>query len=149
VTYGTSAAPFLATRCLKKLAHDNEQQYPRAAQVLSNDFYVDLLSGTSTIEDAFNVQKEVSSLLPTARLTMRKWAYNHSTFLYTIPKELQETQQKLSLDYDDGVTTLGLLWNPKNDKLQVKSSLTQLQPTNYTKIRLNKRPTRCTLVLKS
>jgi hypothetical protein len=47
VTYGTSSAPFLATHCLKKPADDNEQQYPRAAQVLSNDFYVDdLLSGT-------------------------------------------------------------------------------------------------------
>jgi len=47
VTYGTSSAPFLATRCLKKLADDNKKQYPRTAQVLSNDFYVDdLLSGT-------------------------------------------------------------------------------------------------------
>jgi hypothetical protein len=41
VTYGTSSAPFLATRCLKKLADDNKQQHPRAVQVLSNDFYVD------------------------------------------------------------------------------------------------------------
>jgi len=31
VTYGTSSAPFLATRCLKKLADDKKQQYPRAA----------------------------------------------------------------------------------------------------------------------
>ena len=56
VTYGTSSAPYLATRCLKKLADDNKCQYPRAAQVLSNDFYVDdLLSGTSTTEDAIKV----------------------------------------------------------------------------------------------
>ena len=61
VTYGNSSAPFLVTRCLKKLADDNEQQYPRAAQVLSNDFYVDDLSGTSAIEDALNVQKELSA----------------------------------------------------------------------------------------
>jgi hypothetical protein len=67
VTYGTSSDPFLATRCLKKLADDNEQQYPRAAHVLKNNFYVDdLLSGTSTIEDAINIQKELSSLLQTA-----------------------------------------------------------------------------------
>jgi hypothetical protein len=132
VTYGTSSAPFLATRCLKKLA-DDEQQYPRAAQVLNNDFYVDdLLSGTSTIEDAINMQKEISSLLQTAGLTLRKWASNHSTFLDTIPKELQETQPTLSLDNEDRVTTLGLLWNPKNDKLQVKSSLTQMQTTSST-----------------
>jgi len=46
LTYGTLSAPFLATRCLKKLANDNEQ-YPRAAQVLNNDFYFDdLSSGT-------------------------------------------------------------------------------------------------------
>ena len=59
VTYGTSSAPFLATRCLKKLADDNKCQYPRAVQVLSNDFYVDdLLSGTSTTEDAIKVHKK-------------------------------------------------------------------------------------------
>jgi hypothetical protein len=132
VTYGTSSAPFLATRCLTKLA-DDEQQYPRATQVLNNDLYVDdLLSGTSNIEDAINLQKELSSLLQTAGLTLRKWAVNHSTFLDAIPKELQEAQQTLSLDNEDGVTTLGLLWNPKNDKLQVKSSLTQMQQTNST-----------------
>jgi hypothetical protein len=93
--------------------------------VLKNDFYVDLLSGTSTIEDAIDIQKELSSLLQTAGLTLQKWASSHSTFLDTIPSELQETQSTLSLDNDDGVTTLGLLWNSKNDKLQVRNSLTQ------------------------
>jgi hypothetical protein len=78
------------------------------------------------------MQKELSSSLQTAGLILRKWASNHSTFLDTIPKELQETQTTLSLDNKDGVTTLGLLWNPKNDKLQVKSSLTQMQTINST-----------------
>jgi hypothetical protein len=105
----------LARRCLKKLADDNEQEYPRAAQVLNNDFYVDdLLSGTSTIEDALNVQKELSALFQTAGLTLRKLASNHITFLDTIPLELQETQSKLSLDNEDSLTILGLLWNPKD-----------------------------------
>jgi hypothetical protein len=52
--------------------------------------------------------------------------------LDTIPKELQETQQTLSLDNEDEVTTLGLLWNPKNDKLQVKSNFTQGKITDST-----------------
>jgi hypothetical protein len=61
--------------------------------VLSNDFYVDdLLSGTSTIEEAIKMQQEISSLLQTAGLTLRKWASNHTTFFDTIPKELQETR---------------------------------------------------------
>jgi len=92
VTYGTSSSPYLATCCLKNLA-DDKCQYSYAAQVLSNDFYVDdLLSGTSTTEDAIKVQQEISSLLHTAGFTLRKWASNHSTFLDPIPTELQETQ---------------------------------------------------------
>jgi len=55
------------------------------------------------------MQKEISSLLQTAGLTLRKWASNHSTLLDTIPKDLQETQSTLSLDNEDGVTTLRLL----------------------------------------
>jgi hypothetical protein len=92
--------------------------------VLKNDFYVDdLLSGTSTLEDATVMQKELSSLLQTAGLTLRKWASNQSIFLDTISKELQATQTTLSLDNEDRVTTLGLLWNPKNGKLQVRAVL--------------------------
>jgi len=101
--------------------------------VLSNDFYVDdLLSGASTIEEATKMQQELSSLLQTAGLTLGKWASNHSAFLNTIPRELQETQQTFSLENEDGVTTLGLLWNPQNDQLQVKSNFTQKQPTDST-----------------
>jgi hypothetical protein len=123
----------LATRCLKKLADDNQDKYPKAAQVLSNDFYVDdLLSGTSTVKEAIKLQQEISSLLQTAGFTLRKWASNHSKFLDTIPEELQETQQTLSLDNEDGVTTLGLQWNPKNDQLQVKNNISHVKPTDFT-----------------
>jgi hypothetical protein len=52
--------------------------------------------------------------------------------LDTIPRELQETQQTLSLDNEDGVTTFGLLWNPQNDQLQVKSNFTQEQAADST-----------------
>ena len=48
VTYGTSSAPYMTTRCLKKLADENKCQHPRTDQMQSNDFYVDdLLSDTS------------------------------------------------------------------------------------------------------
>jgi hypothetical protein len=64
VTYGTSSAPFLATRCLKKLADDNKCHHPKAAQVLSNDFYGnDLFCGTSTLEEAIEMQQQLTTLL--------------------------------------------------------------------------------------
>jgi len=51
VIYGTASAPFLATRCLRKLAEYNLTSHPKAAQVLRDDFYVDdLISGTSTVQ---------------------------------------------------------------------------------------------------
>ena len=70
VTYGNSSAPYLATRCLQKLADDNQSQHPTVAQVLSNDFYVDSLSGTSTIQDAIKVKQEISAMLQTAGFTL-------------------------------------------------------------------------------
>jgi len=47
-------------------------------------------------------------------------------------KETTKTQQTLSLDNEDGVTTLGLLWNPTADQLQVKNIIIQVQLTDST-----------------
>jgi len=108
---------------LKKLADDNQHKYPKAAQVLSNNFYVDdLLSGTTTIKDAIQLRQELSTLLQTAGFTLRKWASNNQQFLDTIPEDLKESQQTLSLDNKDGVSTLGLLWHPAKDQLQVRDN---------------------------
>jgi hypothetical protein len=100
--------------------------------VLSNDFYDDELLSCTPTEEAIKLQQELSSLLQTAGFTLRKWPSNHSTFLDTIPRELQETQQTFSLENEEGLTTLGLLWNPQNDQLQVKSNFTQEQSTDST-----------------
>ena len=122
VTYGTASAPFLATRCLKKLAEDNLTSHPKAAQVLRSDFYVDdLLSGTSTVQEAIDISQDLSSLLASAGFPLRKWASNNSQFLAIIPTELQETSHTISLDNEDGIPTLGLQWNPSSDQLQVRN----------------------------
>jgi len=77
------------------------------------------------------LQQELTSLLNTAGFTLRKWASNHSACLDTIPTELQETQQTLSLDKEDGVTTLGFLWDPAADQLQFKN-IKQVQTIDST-----------------
>lgn len=46
VTYGTRPASFLATRCLQQLAESEKVNYPKAAEVVHGDFYMDdLLTG--------------------------------------------------------------------------------------------------------
>lgn len=41
VTYGTAAAPYLATRCLFQLGKDNEFKHPEAAPMIMEDMYFD------------------------------------------------------------------------------------------------------------
>jgi hypothetical protein len=84
------------------------------------------------------MQEELLSLLQTAGFAWRKWASNHSALFEIIAKELQETQQTLSLDNEDGITTLGFQWNPSRDQLQVKRSITKVQETDSTAIKKRK-----------
>lgn len=52
VTYGTAAAPYMATRTFNRLAADEKENYPLAAEAIA-DFYVDdWLSGARSISEA-------------------------------------------------------------------------------------------------
>lgn len=51
VTYGTTRAPYLAIRCLNKLAEENEEDCPEESKLIKENFYVDdLLVGADNIE---------------------------------------------------------------------------------------------------
>ncbi|XP_068141418.1 uncharacterized protein [Drosophila tropicalis] len=57
VTYGTSCAPFLAVRVLEQLATDHQQEFPNAAKILQEDFYVDdVLTGSNIVNDTDNIE---------------------------------------------------------------------------------------------
>lgn len=70
VTYGTSAAPYLATRSLNYLAELHAQEYPVGAEHIINDFYVDdLLTGADTIQEAIRIRNEVIAILAKGSFT--------------------------------------------------------------------------------
>jgi len=52
--------------------------------------------------------------------------------MHSIPTDLKETNQTLSLANENGVTTLGLLCTPTTDQLQVRNTTTQVTPTDDT-----------------
>ncbi|XP_058817557.1 uncharacterized protein LOC131680860 [Topomyia yanbarensis] len=57
VTYGTAAAPYLATRCLMQLCDDEGSSFPIAARIIRLDCYVDdVISGADTVEKAIECQ---------------------------------------------------------------------------------------------
>ncbi|XP_014298655.1 uncharacterized protein LOC106693841 [Microplitis demolitor] len=81
-TYGTTSAPYLAIKTLFKLAEDEQNNFPIAAQVLRKDFYVDdLLSGADTISEAIILRDELIAMLKKGGFCLRKWASNHPSML--------------------------------------------------------------------
>lgn len=133
VTYGTASAPFLAIRCLHQLALDEGTSYPKAAKILKNDFYVDdLLTGTSTKEEAIKRQKQLTILLSKAQFNLRKWRSNDHSVLNSVSNNANQNDI-LTLDKHELLKTLGLYWNSNFDTLQyVVTSKPQIKVTKRT-----------------
>ncbi|CAK9814704.1 hypothetical protein ANTQUA_LOCUS8181, partial [Anthophora quadrimaculata] len=116
VTYGTSAAPFLATRTLQQLAADEGEKYPRAARVLREDFYVDdMLTGANTYKEAAATLIEIRSLCARAGFQLRQWATNEESLIAALHDKTNATH--LRLDLDQTIKTLGIHWNARRDTL--------------------------------
>jgi hypothetical protein len=99
VTFGLSAAPYLAIRCLKRLEEDEGHRFLRAAQVLQQDFYVDdTLTGAETKDEAFKLPTELAELLKLAGLNILKWASNDRELLHGLSEE--KTNHKQLLTYE-------------------------------------------------
>lgn len=112
VTYGTTAAPFLAIRALYQLGLDNETLFPKEAEVIKGDFYVDdMLTGTNTIDELKVVKANVDKILKTAGFNLRKWTSNVRELC---DKELVNSNES-SLN-ENLHKTLGIYWNPNTDE---------------------------------
>ncbi|GJQ70755.1 hypothetical protein Trydic_g687 [Trypoxylus dichotomus] len=82
VTYGTASTPYLAVKCLKQLAIEHMDNFPRAANAIVHDFYVDdFLSGSDTVEEAQLLCNQVSQILQGGCFELRKWVSNNPQIL--------------------------------------------------------------------
>ncbi|XP_075157775.1 uncharacterized protein LOC142231042 [Haematobia irritans] len=121
VTYGTSSAPYLATRCLQKLAITRMEKYPLGATILKQDFYVDDgMSGSDSLVAAKEMQSQLTALLNEAGFKLRKWCANHRQLLQDIPQDDQE----VNLDFENAsIKALGLIWSPASDQFCLRANL--------------------------
>jgi hypothetical protein len=118
VTYGTTSAPFLATRCLQQLIKDEAINYPDAAKTAKDGFYVyDLITGADDVDTALSLQRDLIDMLKRGGFTLRKWSSNHPALLKYLSPEDVERNLLLSFGNEDVIKALGLLWNPTTDKL--------------------------------
>ena len=134
VTYGTAAAPYMATRALQQLATDEGKQFPLAAETVLNDFYVDdCMSGASTLDKAKQRQTELMKLMAKGGLELRKWSSNSSALLESIPEKLRESKSVLEVDMGQTVKTLGIYWQPDKDMFLFRINEIESNEQNLTK----------------
>jgi len=94
VTYGLACAPFLAIRTLHQLAEDERERYP----VMQRDVYMDdILTGSATLAEAKELQKQLIALCTSGGFPIRKWASNSPELLEIIPAE-----HRMQLETRDG-----------------------------------------------
>ncbi|XP_076660052.1 uncharacterized protein LOC143363338 [Halictus rubicundus] len=64
VTYGTTSAPYLASRVLLQLADDEKARFPRGAAILRANSYVDdILTGGDDIDDTEEARRQLTDIL--------------------------------------------------------------------------------------
>nr|XP_034194643.1 uncharacterized protein LOC117610904 [Osmia lignaria] len=116
VTQGTAPAPFLAARTLHQLANDHGNEYPQAAAILKNDFYVDdLLSGAATIQEALKLKNQLIELLNLGGFQLHKWASNK---VELTGQSIDNMNESLTICLNTQTRKLlGVHWNPIEDAL--------------------------------
>ncbi|GJQ87162.1 hypothetical protein Trydic_g8746 [Trypoxylus dichotomus] len=82
VTYGTASAPYLAVKCLRQIAKEIRNSYPSISKIIANDFYVDdLLTGTDSLTELVEVQRQVTEILARYGFELRKWFCNDTNII--------------------------------------------------------------------
>ncbi|XP_054722042.1 uncharacterized protein LOC129231704 [Uloborus diversus] len=123
ITYGTTSAPYLATRTLKQLALDEEKDFRIAAEVIKTDTYMDdIVTGCPDIATARELQRQLKLLLQRGGMNLHKWSANHEELL----RDISEGAETYSFTEDSETKTLGILWNHKCDEFAFKVALENL-----------------------
>ncbi|GJQ74686.1 hypothetical protein Trydic_g21538 [Trypoxylus dichotomus] len=119
VTYGTASAPYLAVKCLKQLSIEHIDNFPRAANAIVHDFYVDdFLSGSDTVEEAQLLCNQVSQILQDGCFELRKWISNNPQILTVLnSSKVSSPQVMLFKQSEVKDKTLGIQWNWSTDNL--------------------------------
>ena len=109
---------------VKQHALDLASEYPHAAAIVEQSFYVDNgLTGADSIQEAINLQKELQALFGCGGFLLRKWNSNQPAVLQHLPPELRDTNQTQTLPSQEEYTkTLGIEWNTTADHFRLTIS---------------------------
>ena len=113
VTYGTASAPYLAMRCLHYLADESAHQFPKEAQIIKTDIYVDdLLTGAETVDELRTLCTNIYNIFKGAGFIIRKW---NSNTLDVQGDVVRLDNIGTNIYADSGHRALGIKYDPSGD----------------------------------
>ena len=115
VSFGDKPSGTIATVALRKTAEVGTDKYPKAAQVIKENTYMDdIIESVPTKEKATKLAKDIEALLDEGNFKMKEWIFTHdrTDLLKTIPNDKSSTEK-----------VLGVVWNPVQDEFVYKIHL--------------------------
>ena len=118
--FGAKDSPTCANYALRRTALDNKQEFPRAHEVVLNDFYMDdLLHSLESSEDALTLGRQLKELVLKGGFKLVKWLSNDAE----VAKKLNELDSSATeapqttvavLASQHAAHVLGLKWDVAN-----------------------------------
>lgn len=116
VVFGTSCAPYLAVKCLQKLAETECEQSSRTMSVIFEDFFMDdLLTGGDRSDEVIQLVSELQKVLEKGKFPLRKWISNDELVLQSINDSIKAFENIWDIPSQDSCKALGLRWHPGAD----------------------------------
>ncbi|XP_035215642.1 uncharacterized protein LOC118189194 [Stegodyphus dumicola] len=104
-------------RTLRQLAIDEFTNFPLAAAVLQSEFYMgDVLTGSSSLRSAKELQHELIEILKSATMTLHKWCSNN-------PELAVNFDGEYTFQSANEVSALGVSWKADEDCFNFKAKL--------------------------
>lgn len=116
ITYGMSAAPYLAIRCLHQLDLENGPNF--------------IIAGADSLDNVVLLQQQVIQLLQKGCFELKKWASNCSIIIKNIPREDLASDSFFEPNEGQAIKVLGLYWDSKEDLFGYRSNFGE---TRFTK----------------
>ena len=89
--------------CVKQNELDFSMEYPNAAKVVKESFYVDdCLAGSDSPEEAFKLHSDLHALFDKGGFLLRKW--NEPSVLQQIDPDLRDSQCTISISDPENYT---------------------------------------------
>lgn len=114
VIFGQASSAYLSVRSLIQTARESAAQYPKAANAIENDFYMDdCVTGEDSHEKALVLAMQIDNILKAAGFELRKWKSNSKFVVNSLESDMEKA---MLFAVEDKSTVLGLKWLIDEDK---------------------------------